>query len=278
MTLSIARARAAFARQAWGEAFATFSAADEEASLEAADHERRAVCAYLLGEDEACREAWEAAHRVALEAGDAPDAARCAFWLALCLMLRGQMAQAGGWLARAEGLVDGLAPHCPASGYLLIPRLLGALEAGEPATALDLAVQTTDLGTQLRDADLRAFGILGHGQALIGTGQVVQGTARMDEVMVSVTAGEVGPITSGIVYCAVILECMQLFDLQRAWEWTEALRAWCDAQPDLVPFRGQCLVHRSQIPHGLRPPRRMRIVSGPAELVLAWCARTRLTD
>jgi DNA-binding NarL/FixJ family response regulator len=124
---------------------------------------------------------------------------------------------------------------------------LGALEAGDPATARDLALRAASLGTQSHDADLRAFGILGHGQALIATGQVAQGTARLDEVMVSVTGGELGPITSGIVYCAVILECMRLFDLQRAWEWTEALSAWCDTQPDLVPFRGQCLVHRSQL-------------------------------
>ena len=248
MTSSLERARQAFALREWAVSCAAFSAAlEEQTPLTAGDHEARAVAAYLIGADDVCEKAFEAAHRTALAAGESDAAARCAFWLALSLMLRGQMAQAHGWLARARAAVDDGGVECAALGYLLIPEILGALGGGEPGRALDLAVQATQLGDRYGDFDLRAFGVLGHGQALIALGDVVAGTVRFDEAMVAVTSGEVGPVTSGIVYCAVVIECLRVYDLSRAAEWTAALSAWCDAQPDLVPYRGQCLVHRSQI-------------------------------
>lgn len=51
MADQLERGRNAYARQAWGEAFAQLSAADRESSLEPADLELLGVAAHLLGRD-----------------------------------------------------------------------------------------------------------------------------------------------------------------------------------------------------------------------------------
>ena len=65
--------------------------------------------------------------------------------------------------------------------------------------------------------------------------------------MVGVAAGEVSTIFAGNVYCSMIEACQEIADFDRAARWTSALTAWCDQQPGLVPFTGQCAVHRGQI-------------------------------
>jgi DNA-binding CsgD family transcriptional regulator len=62
-----------------------------------------------------------------------------------------------------------------------------------------------------------------------------------------VTTGAVPPITMGQVYCGVIEACEEIFDVGRAQEWTNALTAWCDRQSESVPYRGRCLVFRSEL-------------------------------
>ena len=244
MTGSVELGREAFDRRAWRAAYDAFVPAT---SLGVDDLERLAIAAHLVGHDDASDRAWEEAHLACLASGDIERSARCAFWLALTLLLRGEAARGSGWMARAERLASETGPASPTRGFVLVPAFLEQLEAGEATSALELAGQILEAAAGSDDRDLRALGLLARGQAFLACGQVATGLKLLDEVMVSVTTGEVAPIPAGIVYCAVIEACVDVFDLGRAAEWTDSLHEWCSAEPDLVPFRGQCLVHRSQL-------------------------------
>lgn len=264
------QAREAFEQGIWGDAFARFSAAATEQPLAPEDLERLAVVAQLVGEDELSAATWERAHLQLLDRGEVERAVKCAFWLASALLSRGQTARGGGWVGRAQRLIQDHGLDCVEQGFLLIPLALRALEEGDPARAHDTFADAIVVGQRFREADLLALGRLGQGRSLIVMGRVAEGLALIDEAMVAVTAKEVTPIVAGRVYCAVILVCHQAFDLNRAHEWTAALSDWCDAQPDMVLFRGQCLVHRSEVMqwHG----------EWPRALDEAKRARDRLSD
>lgn len=241
------RGRASFGRRAWRDAYAQLTTTDRETPLELEDLERLATAAYLIGRDADSVEVWSRAHHVCVRRGDAVRAARCAFWLAFGLLFKGEQAQAAGWLARARRLLEDGRHDCAERGYLLLPVGLQALGEGDARAAHTAFHQVAEIGDRFGESDLTTLGRLGCGQALIGLGKTGEGVALLDEAMVAVTDDEVSPVVSGIVCCAVILACQEIFDLRRAREWTAALSRWCASQPDLVLYRGQCLVHRAEI-------------------------------
>jgi ATP/maltotriose-dependent transcriptional regulator MalT len=246
-TGAIDRGRAAFAGRQWRTAYEQLSAADGEASLGPADLERLATAAYLVGQDDHAVTLWTRVHHAWIDRGDVQRGAYWGYWLSFIQLLSGEPAQATGWLARAQRLDKARPDAGAAKGYGEVFGGLLAIGSGDTAGAIARFDAAVALAERFDDPDLLALALLGQGQALTMQHAIAEGTARLDEAMLGITAGKVSPVLAGIVYCAVILTCQRIFDLARAREWTRQLELWCATQPDLTPFRGECLVHRSQI-------------------------------
>jgi len=241
------RGRDLYASEAWAHAYDALSAADSSDLLEADDLELLATCAYMIGHEEDYFSFLERAHRAHLAAGHDLAALRCAFWVGVNLARRGEMGRAGGWLGRAQRLLDRQEGDCVEHGYLLVPAIIEQEAGGDWEGAAATAGNAAAIGERFGDSDLFALAVHERGHILIQNGRLKEGLGLLDEAMVAVTAGELSPIVSGIVYCGVILACQDAHELRRAREWTAALTRWCERQPDLGAFTGRCLVHRAEI-------------------------------
>lgn len=240
------RARQSFERRDWVSAYDRFSDLDPS-TLKADDFARLAMAAHLLGRHNDCIQALQRAYQVNLDAGKTLAAVRCAFWLAMVLNTSGETAIGGGWVARSLRLLNGMSDDVVERGYVLIHLMYRHIYAGEFPDAHELAAQITEYGVRHRDPDLLAMGLCSQGRLLLYSGRVAEGLGLLDEAMVGVSAGEVAPIFAGQIYCTMIEGCQEISDFTRVAEWTAALTRWCDAQPGLVAFTGQCAVHRGQI-------------------------------
>ena len=241
------RGRACFERREWNDAFEALLQADESTPLGAEDLHRLAWSAGLTARDEEMLATQERLYHALLEAGEGLAAARAAFWLGFRLFAHGEVGRAGGWLARAQRLVERAGRDCVEQGYLLLPVAQRHLSAGELDEAHDAAAHAAQLGERFGEADLVAFARNLQGRALLPQGRIDRGLALMDEAMVAAISGELSPVVTGIIYCSAIASCQRVYAFDRTREWTAALTSWCDAQPQLGMFTGHCLVHRAEI-------------------------------
>jgi DNA-binding NarL/FixJ family response regulator len=229
----------------WHETYASLSAR-EASDLGPRDLEALADAAWWLSKTDESIAARQRAYAASAAAGDAQHASWTAARLSIEHFLRGDPAVGAGWLMKAQRHAAEV-PEGVGHGLLLIVEATVARYRGDLAGAEELVDRAVELGRRFDDPDLMAMAIHTQGILMILNGDVAAGVALLDEAMTSVVSGQLSPYFTGIVYCNVIGTCLEIADVRRADEWSEAARAWCEALPPESPFPGMCRVNRAEV-------------------------------
>ena len=159
---------------------------------------------------------------------------------------RGAFSVGQGWFANAERLLEG-EPESGEHGVLALARAAKMMFVeGNLPGALAEFDQAVVIGQRFGERDTQLLALAGKGRALLKSGEIEQGLALLDEATASAVTGEVGPYSTGLIYCLTISSCNDLGDYRRAAEWTEAANRWCD-RLDVTGFPGACRIHRAEI-------------------------------
>ncbi|MFN2389320.1 MAG: LuxR C-terminal-related transcriptional regulator [Actinomycetota bacterium] len=238
----IVAARDAARRKAWAEAAELFRSIPAQA-LGASDVELLADCEWWLCRLTDSMATRQRAYQAYAGSGDHPRAAYNAWFLAYDYLSIGETSIGVGWLERARRQIEDH-PECVEHAYLAIADAHEAEGRGDWARASELAQKARDLGERFGDRDVATVALQTLGRELIGAGQVAEGLRLLDEAMTSVIAGELGDFCTGWVYCNVLIACLELGEVARAAEWSDAATRWCESLSASTPYNGLCRVYR----------------------------------
>ncbi len=237
--------RDAVARGEWHEARDLLSAADASGNLTPEDLDALAEATLWCGQTDKSIEIRERAFVAFSKAENKRLAAYAALNLFGSYTEKHALSVGMGWFKRAERLLE----HEPESrehGFLEYARTNIAMSLGNLDAAFDHATNTLEIGERLGDPDLQAQGLFDQGNVLIAQGEVTKGMELLEEAGVAVVSGQLGPRTTGIIYCSLISTFARLADYGRATEWTDAAQRWCEPT-STGGFPGLCRVRRAEI-------------------------------
>ncbi len=213
--------------------------------LSAAEHDLLADALFWLDRREDSIVARRDAYRAHLSAANPEGAALAAWRLFYEHFLVGEQAQASGWLERCRRQA---AHDAPSAGWLAVADADVAMSRGEAELGLTHAVRARDAGRGTGGGpDLDAMALQAEGRAHIALGHRQQGLGLLDEAMIAVINGEVGPLFTGWVFCNVVSTCYGLADLRRATEWSDAAMRWCATLRDGLMYTGLCRVYSVEL-------------------------------
>ena len=160
----------------------------------------------------------------------------------------GEHALAAGWATRAAELVDEIGEDCVERGWVAFLRMFRAIGEGDFAQAQALADEANATGRRFhdrrpdRDEHVRA------GARVPSTpGASPRGWPSSTTRWCGSSPARRRPSSPATSTAPPSRAAQEISDFGRVAEWTAALERWCDAQPGLLAFTGQCAVHRGQL-------------------------------
>lgn len=247
LATDLERGRSSYAARDWSASCAALESADQVEPLASEDLKRLSVAYFLSGRDEESVQALVRAYRTSCDNLEWEHAVVFAFWLFHIQGQRGDRSLASGWAARTRALMEEHAPGGAAAGYACLLDARDAITARDLERSRAAAARALEIARASHDVDLEVLARLSLGEALVLMRRGAEALPALDLVRLAMDEGDLTPTVAGMAYCAVVATCLALSDLRRAREWTAALTEWCESQPDVMPYRGQCLADRARI-------------------------------
>jgi DNA-binding NarL/FixJ family response regulator len=245
--LLVEQGRAALAAGEWQAAHDAFQISLQAAPSAPAFEGLGLACRWL-GEQEAAIRALQRAYRLHRRADERRGAARVA--LQLCLgefYFHDDMAVGLGWVERADRLLEGMEPGAE-QGWLALVRGHLALQVDrDPVAARTYAAQARAIGRESGVVDVEMMALALEGLTLVCEGEVHEGMRRLDEATAATVAGELEDLDAISSCCCYLIDaCKRVRDFERAAQWCEHVKGFCEQWSDRLTFAA-CRAHYADI-------------------------------
>jgi class 3 adenylate cyclase len=245
MTEILEGGRDAVSRHAWTEAIEALTAVDRDGGLAPADLELLAAASWWSGHPDEATEAYERAFAAYAKDGRDIDAARVALTLAYEAFRGLAGPVGGGWLARAERLLEGQ-PESPIHAWLGVFHALAALMATRLDDGIELAGQAMELARRQGNSDAMYLAMSLKGMGELFKGNLPAGQALIDEAAAAASTGQLDLRIASDIYCNTIAACRNIGDLGRASEWAVEGERFM-IREGAGGYPGICRIHRAEI-------------------------------
>ena len=237
--------RDAVKRHAWTEAMEAFAAADRADALAAEDLELMGEAAWWAAKSDEAADALERAFARYVEAGRSIEAAGVALHLAYQAFRRLAPSVGGGWVARAEQLLEGV-PASPMHAWLNLFYAIAALLGNNAVEGLALADRAIAVARERGNFDVLFMATSLKGYAQLHQGNMEDGLRLIDEAAAAATSGQLDLRISSDIYCNTIAACRNIGDLKRAGQWADEGERWMRRQ-GVGGYPGICRIHRAEL-------------------------------